>query len=161
MEFTSGKIEGVTVEKLNKHVDERGFLIETFRNDTLPGGLAPQMGYVSYTEPEIARGPHEHRVQTDIFAFIGQGNFRIHLWDNREDSPTNKNRMIIFGGEDNPLLVVVPPGVVHGYKNVSRTTRGMVLNYPDRLYRGLGKKNEVDEIRHEDNEDEFYIDFIK
>ena len=161
MEFTSGKIEGVTVEKLNKHVDERGFLIETFRNDTLPGGLAPQMGYVSYTEQEIARGPHEHREQTDIFAFIGPGNFRIHLWDNREDSSTNKNRMIIFGGEDNPLLVVVPPGVVHGYKNVSRTTRGMVLNYPDRLYRGLGKKNEVDEIRHEDNEDEFYIDFIK
>ena len=37
----------------------------------------------------------------------------------------------------------------------------MVLNYPDRLYRGLDKKEEVDEIRHEDNEDEFYIDFIR
>ena len=61
MEFTNGKIEGVTVEKLVKHVDERGFLIETFRKDTLSGALAPQMGYVSYTEPEIARGPHEHR----------------------------------------------------------------------------------------------------
>ncbi|HEB31050.1 MAG TPA: dTDP-4-dehydrorhamnose 3,5-epimerase, partial [Spirochaetes bacterium] len=150
MEFTSGEIEGVTVEKLVKHVDERGFLIETFRKDTLPGSLAPQMGYVSYTEPEIARGPHEHREQTDIFAFIGPGNFRIHLWDNRSDSPTGKNRMIFFGGEDDPLLVVVPPGVVHGYKNMSRTVRGMVLNYPDRLYRGLDKKEEVDEIRHED-----------
>ena len=160
MEFSNGKIEGVTVEKLVKYADERGFLIETFRKDTLPADIAPQMGYVSYTEPEIARGPHEHREQTDIFAFIGPGNFKIHLWDNREDSPTNKNRMIIFGGEDNPILVVVPPGVVHGYKNVSRTIRGMVLNYPDRLYRGLDKKEEVDEIRHEDNGDEYYIDFI-
>ena len=105
MEFTNGKIDGVTVEKLVKYVDERGFLLETFHKDTLPGGLAPQMGYVSYTEPEIARGPHEHREQTDIFAFIGPGNFRIHLWDNRVDSPTNKKRMIIFGGEDNPLLI--------------------------------------------------------
>lgn len=79
------------------------------------------------TIPGIARGPHEHREQADIFAFIGPGNFRIHLWDNRGDSPTNKIRMIIFGGEDNPLLVVVPPGVVHGYKNESRTVRGMVF----------------------------------
>ncbi len=161
MECTSGKIDGVKIEKLVKYVDDRGFLLETFRKDTLPGGLAPQMGYVSYTEPKVARGPHEHREQTDIFAFIGPGNFKIHLWDNRDDSPTNKNRMIIFGGEDNLLLVIVPPGVVHGYKNVSRTVRGMVLNYPDRLYRGLDKKEEVDEIRHEDNEDEFYIDFIR
>ena len=38
--------------------------------------------------------------------------------------------------------------------------RGMVLNYPDRLYKGSGKKEEVDEIRHEDKEDEFYRDFI-
>ena len=37
----------------------------------------------------------------------------------------------------------------------------MVLNYPDKLYRGWGKKEEVDEIRHEDKEDEFYLDFIK
>lgn len=142
-------------------MDERGFLIETFRKDTLPAGLVPQMGYMSCTEPEVARGPHEHREQTDIFAFIGPGNFRIHLWDNRVDGPTNKNRIIIFVGEDNPLLVVVPPGVVHGYKNVSRTVRGMVLNYPDRLYRGPGKKDEVDEIRHEEKGDGFYKDFVR
>ncbi|HHV83194.1 MAG TPA: dTDP-4-dehydrorhamnose 3,5-epimerase, partial [Tepidanaerobacter syntrophicus] len=53
-------------------------------------------------------------------------------------------------GEDNPLTVVVPPGVVHGYKNVSKTTRGMVLNYPDKLFMGWGGKEEVDEIRYED-----------
>jgi dTDP-4-dehydrorhamnose 3,5-epimerase len=56
--------------------------------------------------------------------------------------------------------VVVPPGVVHGYKNISDRD-GMVLNYPDKLYKGWGKKEEVDEIRHEDKEDEFYLDFIK
>jgi len=69
--------------------------------------------------------------------------------------------MIFFDGEDNPILVVVPPGVVHGYKNVSRTIRGMVLNYPDRLFMGHGKKEAVDEVRHEDAGDEFYKDFIQ
>jgi dTDP-4-dehydrorhamnose 3,5-epimerase len=160
MMFKKGEIDGIHIEKLVKHVDERGFLVETFRVDTLPGGLNPQMSYVSYTKPGVSRGPHEHNVQTDIFAFIGPGNFRINLWDNRDGSATNGNSMVIFGGEDNPLLVVVPPGVVHAYKNISKTVQGMVLNYPDRLYKGSGKKEEIDEIRHEDKEDEFYRDFI-
>jgi dTDP-4-dehydrorhamnose 3,5-epimerase len=160
LEFTGGKIEGVEVEKLIKHIDERGFLIETFRRDTLPSGLFPQMGYISLTKPGVARGPHEHMDQTDIFAFVGPGDFRIHLWDNRRDSHTLGNRMIVVGGEDAPLLVIVPPGVVHGYKNISMTAGGMVLNFPDRLYRGPHKKDEVDEIRHEDEGDEFFLDFI-
>jgi len=161
MEFKRSEISGVKISTLIKNVDERGFLIETFRQDTLPDNLKPQMSYVSYTEPGVARGPHEHIEQTDIFAFIGPGNFRIQLWDNREKSKTYGNSMIFFGGEDNPILVVVPPGVVHGYKNVSKTVRGMVLNYPDRLFMGSGKKEPVDEVRHEDEEDEFYNDFIQ
>jgi dTDP-4-dehydrorhamnose 3,5-epimerase len=69
--------------------------------------------------------------------------------------------MEIIGGEDNPISLIVPPGVVHGYKNISQEVDSMVINYPDKLYRGRDKKEEVDEIRHEDKEDEFYLDFIK
>lgn len=161
MEFKKGEIKGVIIERLTKFADERGFLVETFREDNLPGGLRPMMSYVSYTRPGIARGPHEHREQTDIFCFMGPGNFRIKLWDNRKESKTYGNYMEIVGGEDNPIRVIVPPGVVHGYKNISQKVDGMVLNYPDKLYRGWGRKEEVDEIRHEDKEDEFYLDFIK
>jgi len=161
VDFKKGKIVGVIIDRLNKHIDERGFLIETFRMDTLPEGIKPQMSYVSYTEPLFSRGPHEHAYQTDIFAFIGPGNFKINLWDNRKKSKTYLNSMVIFGGEDNPLILIVPKGVVHGYKNISKTMRGMVLNYPDKLYAGWGKNKEVDEIRHEDRGDSFYKDFIK
>ena len=153
MEWVKGQIEGVIIKKLTKHVDERGFLAETFRLDELPEKLQPVMSYVSYTEPGITRGPHEHREQTDIFSFLGPGNFMIKLWDNRKNSHTYGNFMRFYAGEDNPLTVVVPPGVVHGYKNVSQTTRGMVLNYPDKLFMGWGRKEEVDEIRHEDEAD--------
>jgi len=161
MEFKKGEIKGVIIEKLIKFCDGRGFLIETFRIDNLPDNLQPVMSYLSYTRPGIARGPHEHKKQTDIFCFMGPSNFRIKLWDNRKGSKTFGCCMDIVGGEDNPIRVVVPPGVVHGYKNISKKADGMVLNYPDKLYGGWDRKEEVDEIRHEDKEDEFYLDFIK
>ncbi len=158
MEWVKGQIEGVIIRNLVKHVDERGFLLETFRIDEVPENLHPVMSYVSYTEPGITRGPHEHKQQTDVFSFIGPGNFMIKLWDNRHDSKTYGNYMRFFAGEDKPLTVIVPPGVVHGYKNVSKTTRGMVLNYPDKLFMGWGRQEDVDEIRHEDEEDaEFHM----
>ena len=161
MNFKKGNIKGVIIEKLNKFTDERGFLIETFRIDNLPKEIRPMMSYISYTKPGITRGPHEHKEQTDIFCFMGPGNFKVKLWDNRKESDNYGNCLEVIGGKDNPIRVVVPPGVVHGYKNISKEEDGMVLNYPDKLYRGWGKKEEVDEIRHEDKEDEFYLDFIK
>ena len=161
MEFEKGEIEGVIINKLNKFSDERGFLVETFRVDNLLDNLQPVMSYISYTKPGITRGPHEHKEQTDIFCFIGPGNFGIKLWDNRKEGKTFRCYMKIIGGEDNPIRVIVPPGVVHGYKNISQEVDGMVINYPNKLYRGCGRKEKVDEIRHEDKEDEFYLDFIK
>ena len=161
MKFKRGEIGGVAIDKLIKFSDERGFLVETFRVDNLPDNLQPVMSYVSYTRPGIARGPHEHLKQTDIFCFMGPGNFRIKLWDNRRESKTFGYSMKIVGGEDNPIRVIVPQGVVHGYKSISKETDGMVLNYPNKLYRSWDKKEEVDEIRHEDKEDEFYLDFIE
>ncbi len=161
MDFKEGEIKGVLIEKINKFYDKRGFLAETFRIDNLPKEIRPMMSYISYTKPGITRGPHEHKEQTDIFCFMGPGNFKIKLWDNREESDNYGNCLEVIGGKDNPIRVVVPPGVVHGYKNISKEVDGMVLNYPDKLYRGWDKKEEVDEIRHEDKEDEFYLDFIK
>ena len=161
MQFKRGEIEGVIVKQLAKFSDERGYLVETFRIDNLSSKLRPVMSYVSYTKPGVARGPHEHMEQTDIFCFMGPGNFKIRLWDNRKDYNSYGNFMELIGGKDNPIQLIVPPGVVHGYKNISEDEMGMVLNYPNKLYGGLNKKEKIDEIRHEDKEDEFYLDFIK
>ncbi len=151
VKWKKGPIEGVITRPLVKHLDRRGFLCETFRCDQLPAGLHPVMSYISYTEPGVTRGPHEHLQQTDIFSFVGPGNFQLKLWDNRRNSSTCGSWMEIYAGRDNPLTVIIPPGVVHGYRNVSSTERGMVINYPDRLFMGEGKKEAVDEIRHEDD----------
>ncbi|NMC75438.1 MAG: dTDP-4-dehydrorhamnose 3,5-epimerase [Geobacteraceae bacterium] len=149
--FTEGRIHGVVVRPLTKYLDDRGWLSELFRLDELEGVMKPAMAYLSMTRPGIARGPHEHVEQTDYFCFLGPSNFKIYLWDRRPESPSFGVRQIFFAGLDAPALVVVPPGVVHAYKNVG-VENGLVFNAPDRLYAGEGKKFPVDEIRHEDLE---------
>jgi dTDP-4-dehydrorhamnose 3,5-epimerase len=159
MNFKKGDIEGVLIKKLTKYTDERGHLVETFREDNLPDRLKPVMSYVSFTKPGVYRGPHEHIKQTDVFCFIGPGSFKIKLWDNRKNCKTYGSFMEITGGRDNLILVIIPPGIVHGYKNISEDL-GVVINYPDKLYKGWNKEEEVDEIRHEEKEDNFYLDFV-
>ena len=148
-------IEGVITRPIRKFVDQRGWLAELFRDDELGDVPPPAMAYLSVTQPGVARGPHEHSHQTDYFCFVGLSNFKLLLWDNIKDSPTHGKSMTIYLGQDNPMMVVVPPGVVHGYKNVG-TEPGMVINLPDKLYKGPGGTEEVDEIRHEDEPDSPY-----
>ena len=154
--FTDGPIDGIVIRPLKRFEDDRGWLVELYRDDELVSGVRPAMAYVSETLPSVARGPHEHRDQTDVFAFIGPGDFKIYLWDIREDSPTRGRRQTLVAGESAPQSVVVPPGVVHAYKNISPIP-GLVINCPDRLYAGESRRGPVDEIRHEDMEDSPYV----
>lgn len=136
---------GVVILPLARFEDSRGWLSELFRSDELPDGFQPAMGYLSVTKPGIARGPHEHVHQTDGFCFLN-GSYRLYLWENREGRESTEVQIEV--GEANPVLVLVPPGVVHGYKNIGETD-AFVLNFPDQLYAGKGKREPVDEIRHE------------
>ncbi|MEJ7861502.1 MAG: dTDP-4-dehydrorhamnose 3,5-epimerase family protein [Pyrinomonadaceae bacterium] len=149
--FTKGKINDIIVYPIKKFVDERGWLAELFRHDEIKKEFYPVMAYISVTEPNVQRGPHEHVDQADLFCFIGTGNFKLRLWDNRAGSPTYRNVMTMFVGADNPQAVTIPKGVVHAYKNVSTTEKGVVINCPNRLFMGEGKKEPIDEIRHEDD----------
>lgn len=143
--FVDGEINGVMVRELMQRNDKRGWLAELYRVDE-SGGYKPEMSYISVTHPGVTRGPHEHIEQTDYFCFLGR--FTLYLWDNRKGSSTHRNRMVIENADK--LIVIVPQGVVHAYKN-SGDTDGMVLNFPDRLFAGWGKKEKVDEVRYEDN----------
>ncbi|MFA4817312.1 MAG: dTDP-4-dehydrorhamnose 3,5-epimerase family protein [Parcubacteria group bacterium] len=139
-------IEGVKITKINKFEDERGYLAEFFRNDEMK--YKPAMAYLSFTKSGVVRGPHEHERQADFFVFAGPGNFELHLWDKQENSPTKGEYFKEIFGESNPASVIVPPGVVHGYKCVTEAG-GYSINLPDKLYKGEGKKEEADEIRWE------------
>ena len=153
--FVEKPIRDVVVYELKKFHDDRGWLAELFRHDELDAEFYPAMSYISFTRPGVARGPHEHVDQADLFCFIGPSTFRMRMWDNRPDSPTFNHRMTLLVGIDNPMAVVVPKGVVHGYKNVGDAD-GMVINCPNRLYMGEGKREPIDEIRHEDDHDTIF-----
>lgn len=154
--FVEGPIQGVIIKPVQVHTDHRGWLAEIYRQDDLPCEIHPKMAYISETLPGVARGPHEHSAQTDYFAFIGPGDFILYLWDSRLESPTVGNRIRIIVGQSNKQAVIVPPGVVHAYKNCGGQS-GWVINEPNQLYAGKGRKESVDEIRHENRPDSPYI----
>lgn len=158
MDFIEGSIDGVVTYELKKFADERGWLAELFRHDELAEEFFPAMSYVSVTKPGGCRGPHEHVDQADLFCFFGPSTFNLRLWDNRPGSPTFEHMMSLHVGDNDPRAVIVPKGVVHGYKNVG-SVDGLVINCPNRLYMGEGKSQPIDEIRHEnDNETRFSMD---
>jgi len=148
--------EGVIVRELSVHHDDRGWLTELFRHDEMPREFFPVMSYVSMTKPGVVRGPHEHQDQADLFCFLGPSTFRLYMWDNRAGSPTYGRKWAQDVGETRRVMVIVPPGVVHAYKNVGKVD-GIVFNAPNRLFAGEGKKEPVDEIRHEDDAESGFV----
>lgn len=164
MTFTDGTISGVVWKPLTFFTDSRGWLMELFRNDELLPEYRPVMAYVSMTHPGVARGPHEHVEQADYFCFTGPGTFRVYLWDARKDSATYGRREVKDVGDGSPFALIVPPGVVHAYKNIG-TVAGWVFNAANALYAGEERKgwrgpkgtpDYVDEIRHEADSDSVY-----
>src|SRR5438132_3294753 len=142
--FQPGEIQDVVVRDLRRFNDRRGWLCELFRNDEVASDFLPAMAYISSTNAGVTRGPHEHVDQADLFCFIGPSNFKLRMWDNREASPTYRHVMTIIAGESEPKTVIIPRGIVHGYQNVGDVD-GIVINCPNRLYMGDGRREEIDE----------------
>lgn len=155
MQFSDGPIEGVIWKPLKKYPDPRGWLCELFRIDEIPEEFRPVMAYISVSHANISRGPHEHVEQADFFCFIGPSDFKVYLWDNRPQSPTYRRREVRTVGESDPAALIIPPHVVHAYRNVGGVP-GVVFNCPNQLYKGQGRKEPVDEIRHEEDKNSPY-----
>ena len=156
---SSSTFPGVLIGLLSRSADPRGWLAELFRADVLEaadmGEAQPKMAYLSMTRPGVVRGPHEHREQTDFFAFTGPSDFEVTLWDNRPGSPTFGRRETYVLGAARPATLIIPPGVVHAYRNIGKV-EGWAFNFPNRLYKGPGRQEPVDEIRHEDSAESPY-----
>ena len=56
-----------------------------------------------------------HELQDDLW-FFPSGNAQVVLHDLREDSPTKGDTNVFYMGEDNPMLLVIPISVAHGYR---------------------------------------------
>ena len=133
-------IDGVHIKKLKVIPDERGYLMEMLRSDDEFFQKFGQV-YLTVAYPGVVKGWHYHKKQTDHFIGVA-GMTKVVLYDSRENSPTHGEVNEYFLGKLNPILLVIPPLVLHGMKGIGPEA-GMIVNVPTELY----NYDEPDEFR--------------
>jgi dTDP-4-dehydrorhamnose 3,5-epimerase len=142
---TSEPIHGVIIHPLKVIPDERGRLMEIVRADD-PFFSGCGQVYLTTVYPGVVKAWHYHRRQTDCFTCV-KGMVKVALYDDREGSPTRGIVNEIYMGEHNSCLVVVPPGVYHGWKCISES-EAYLVNVPSEPY----NRSDPDEYRAEPHE---------
>lgn len=124
-------IDGVATKKLRVIPDERGRLMEILRADDQLFSRFGQV-YITTAYPGVVKGWHYHKKQTDHFAVV-KGMAKLVLYDNRDNSPTKGDINEFFMGEHSPLLVKIPPLVLHGFKCIG-DEEAVCINVPTEVY---------------------------
>jgi len=124
-------IDGVIIRTLRVIPDERGWLMEILRCDD-PQFIQFGQVYLSTVYPGVVKAWHYHKKQTDNFTCV-KGMMKVVLYDARERSPTYRQLMELFIGEKDPALIMVPPGVCHGFKSIGTET-AFFINTPTLPY---------------------------
>lgn len=109
-------IEGVKIKKLKVIPDERGRLMEILRNDDECFEKFGQV-YMTTNYPGVIKAWHYHKIQTDNVTCV-HGMLKVVLFDDRENSSTKGELNEFFIGEHNPMLITIPAGIYHGWKNI-------------------------------------------
>jgi len=124
-------IDGVKLKKLRVIPDERGRLMEILRHDDPDFKKFGQV-YMTTNYPGVVKAWHFHRVQWDYITCV-KGMIKVVLYDRRKDTATAGQVNEFFIGEHNPALIIIPPGVCHGWKGVSET-ESVVVNVPTEMF---------------------------
>jgi dTDP-4-dehydrorhamnose 3,5-epimerase len=109
-------INGVLIESLKQIPDERGKIMHMLRADE-PHFIQFGEVYFSVVYPDVIKGWHLHTRMTLNYAVIS-GMIKLVLYDERKDSPTKGELQELFIGEDNYVLVQIPPGIYNGFKGI-------------------------------------------
>jgi len=143
----NGKIKGVKIKELKVWKDkpdleqevEPGIFMEVLRDDDK---MLNKFGQSNFTiaYKDTIKAFHWHKNQDDLW-FLATGRAAIVLYDKRADSKTFGKTEVIHGGKDDYKLVLIPIGVVHGYKVLSdepcmlfyHVTKHYIANNADEL----------------------------
>ncbi|MBP7055316.1 MAG: dTDP-4-dehydrorhamnose 3,5-epimerase family protein [Candidatus Omnitrophica bacterium] len=147
-------IDGVKVKKLKIIPDERGRLMEILRSDE---PLFQKFGqvYMTTAKPGVVKAWHYHKKQDDHFTCI-HGKMRLALYDARENSLTKGEVNDFLISLEDPMLVVIPKEVYHGFKAVGGE-EAVVINVPTESY----NPKEPDEYRLDAYENDIPYDWRK
>ena len=118
-------IDGVFVKSLKQIADERGKVMHMLREDDPHFEEFGEI-YFSVVYPGVVKGWHLHRMMTLNYAVVS-GMIKLVLYDDRKGSPTKGEIQELFVGENNYVLVKIPPGIWNGFKGLS-TKPSIVAN---------------------------------
>jgi dTDP-4-dehydrorhamnose 3,5-epimerase len=107
-------IEGLRIVPLRQIVDERGKIMHMLKATDAHFIEFGEI-YFSCAWPGTVKAWHIHQRMTVNNAVIS-GRAKLVMYDMRHDSPTRGELQEVFIGEDNYVLVQIPPGIANGYK---------------------------------------------
>jgi dTDP-4-dehydrorhamnose 3,5-epimerase len=115
------KIDGLEIIRLEVLEDDRGFLYEVVHDND---HFVPHIGQV-YVVGDPARGAirafHKHAELHDWFCLVS-GSAKFAFVDDRPESPTYRQPDTFVISARRPSLIVVPPGVYHGWMSLEDNT---------------------------------------
>jgi dTDP-4-dehydrorhamnose 3,5-epimerase len=110
----STAIADVIVVRPDRHGDDRGRFVETYRRQWLPLGREMVQGNRSEKSAGAVVGLHYHLHQADYW-YVLRGTARVVLHDLRVGSVTDRvTEVLDLDGADDCGLFI-PPGVAHGF----------------------------------------------
>ncbi len=119
--------EGVLLKPIECHSDSRGWVTEIHRENWEPYFNATQWN-VFFSRKNTLRGVHLHHQRTD-YVFIAQGNVRVGMKDVRAHSATADFSCMISLSEAVPQILMIPPGVAHGFFSETENIMVLGMNY--------------------------------
>ena len=125
-------IDGVKVKDLKVIPDERGLLMEMWRSDDPDFERFGQV-YVTMVYPGRGQGVALPQEADRPLRVRLAGWPRSSCTTTREDSPTHGETNEFVIGWQRQRLVIIPPGVYHGFTAVG-TEPACIVNIPTELY---------------------------
>lgn len=125
-------IHGVVVHPTIVHTDDRGSLTEihTAAWNVHPEPLSQAVRIV--IRPGKIKGWAKH-IQNVDRTMVMKGEVKIVMYDDRPESPTYRSVNVLFLGEHNLGLLVIPASVYHAVQCVGRED-AILINFPTRPY---------------------------
>lgn len=125
-------IKGVVVKPLRGLEDERGELVEIYREDWGISDAPVTSVHQLTVRPRKIKGWHMHK-ESDDRLFVSMGFVRIVLFDSRSHSGTTGLINSFFLSERNRAIVTVPRGVFHAIQNIGEAD-ALLVSLPTTLY---------------------------
>jgi dTDP-4-dehydrorhamnose 3,5-epimerase len=125
-------IAGVQFRPTRPVPHEDGHVTEVARASWEVLGKPLVQVHITTTLPGRVRAWGLHQASTDRL-FVAAGLIKIVVFDGRQGSATFGRLNEFLVSEKNPGLLIIPPDLYHGWKNIG-TAEAIIINMPDTMY---------------------------